>query len=132
HGRVAEVRSEGLPADVAYSLAARGTDVWGGRKGGALTRISGDGPCVRTYRPGEGRVAPPIYAVHAGADGTVWAGTLGGGLERLHDDAFTTYTTKDGLPADTITSIADRADGSVWVGTPAGLGALSAGRWRAY
>lgn len=129
NGRVAEVRSEGLPGDVAYSLAAEGTDVWVGRKSGALTRISKEG--VRTYGSG-GRGDPPIYAVHVGADGAVWAGTLGGGLQRLEDGGSATYTTKDGLPSDTVSSIADRADGSVWVGTPAGLGALSAGRWRAY
>ena len=132
NGRVAEVRPEGLPGDVAYSLAAHGSEVWVGRKSGALTRISRDGTSVRTYRSAAGRGAPPIYAVHVGADGTVWAGTLGGGLRRLHDGGFTTYTTKDGLPSDTITSIAESADGSVWVGTPAGLGALSSGRWRAF
>jgi signal transduction histidine kinase/ligand-binding sensor domain-containing protein len=132
NGRVAEVRSEGLPGDVAYSLSARGTEVWVGRKSGALTRISEDGASARTWRSADAREAPPIYAVHAGADGTVWAGTLGGGLKRFHEGGFTTYRTQEGLPSDTITSIVDRADGSVWVGTPAGLGVLSAGRWRAY
>jgi len=130
NGRIAEVRSEGLPGDVAYSLAVRGTDVWVGRKSGALTWISKEG--VRTYRSAGGRGDPPIYAVNVGADGAVWAGTLGGGLARLQDGGFTTTTTKDGLPSDTINSIADRTDGSVWVGTPAGLGALSGGSWRTY
>src|SRR5262249_5933179 len=132
NGRVVEVRSEGLPGDVAYSLAARDREVWVGRKSGALTRISDGGASFRTYRAKDGLVPRPIYAVHASADGTVWAGSLGGGLSRLHDGDFTTYTTKDGLASDTITSIADRADGSTWVGTPSGLSALSDGRWRVY
>jgi signal transduction histidine kinase/ligand-binding sensor domain-containing protein len=132
NGRVAEVRAEGLPGDVAYSLAARGRELWVGRKSGALTRISGGGASLRTYRARDGLVPRPIYAVHVSADGTVWAGSLGGGLSRLADDRFTTYTTKDGLASDTITSIADRADGSTWVGTPSGLGAFSDGGWRVY
>jgi ligand-binding sensor domain-containing protein len=131
NGRVAELRPPGLPGDVAYSLAVQGGDLWVGRKSGALTRIPMQGPGARTYRAAAGPAAP-IFAVQAGADGTVWAGTLGGGLRRLQGGGFTTYTTKDGLPSDTVSTLALRADGSLWAGTPAGLGAFSAGRWRAY
>jgi signal transduction histidine kinase len=130
NGRVTEVRLAGLPGDVAYSLAAHGTDLWVGRKSGTLTRVSRDGR-VRTYRSEDAR-EPPIFAVHVAADRTVWAGTLGGGLMHIVDDRLTTYSRSDGLPSDTITSITDRADGSVWIGTPAGLGSLSSGRWRVY
>lgn len=133
-GRVAEVRADGLSRDVVYSMAAGRAGLWVGRRSGALTRISlrGDVPAARTYRARDGLAARPIYAVHEGRDGMVWAGTLGGGLSRLKDGRFTTYTTADGLASDTITSVVDRADGSTWAATPSGLSAFVGGRWRVY
>src|SRR5262249_9431425 len=84
------VRADGLPADVAYSLAAGEGEVWVGRRSGALTRISSDGISAHTYRAAEGQVARPVYAVHVARGGTVAAGSLGGGLDplrrgRVHD-----------------------------------------------
>jgi signal transduction histidine kinase/ligand-binding sensor domain-containing protein len=133
-GHVGEVRADGLSRDVVYSIAAGREGVWLGRLSGAVTRISlrGDVPASRTYRAQDGLPARPVYAVHEGRDGTVWAGTLGGGLSRLKEGRFTTYTTADGLASDTITSVMDRADGSTWVATPSGLSAFVAGRWRLY
>jgi streptogramin lyase/anti-sigma regulatory factor (Ser/Thr protein kinase) len=73
-----------------------------------------------------------VYAVHQNRDGTVWAGTLSGGLSRLKNGVFTTLTTANGLVSNTITSIIEAADGTMWFGTPNGVNALSNGRWRAY
>src|SRR5262249_15128593 len=70
--------------------------------------------------------------VHEGRDGTVWAGTLGGGLIRMNDDRITTYTTADGLASDTVSSVLNRADGSTWAATPNGLSAFVGGRWQVY
>jgi signal transduction histidine kinase/ligand-binding sensor domain-containing protein len=133
-GRVAEVQADDLPRDVVYSIALGGTGVWVGRRSGALTQVSlrGDMAVARTYRARDGLPAHVIYAVHEGRDGTVWAGTLGGGLSRLKDGRFTTYTTADGLASDTITAVVDRADGSTWAATPSGLSAFGGGRWRVY
>jgi len=133
-GRVAEIQADDLSRDVVYSIAAGGAGVWVGRRSGALTRISlrGDVPEARTYGERDGLPAHVIYAVHEARDGAVWAGTLGGGLSRLKDGRFTTYTTAEGLASDTVTSVVDRADGSIWAATPSGLSALVGGRWRAY
>ncbi len=64
--------------------------------------------------------------------GTVWAGTLSGGVSRLKDGRFTTYTTADGLASNTIAAIEEGTDGTMWFATPGGLSAFSNGHWHTY
>jgi hypothetical protein len=84
---------------------------------------------VRTYTPADGLAQASVYAVHEARDGSVWAGTLNGGLSRLQKGRFETFTTANGLPANSVTALLDSHDGTLWVGTPAGLAAWSAGTW---
>lgn len=55
------------------------------------------------------------------AQGTLWIGTNGGGLNRLKNGSFSTYTTREGLAADVVTSVWSDRDGIVWIGTANGL-----------
>jgi len=55
------------------------------------------------------------------AQGTLWIGTSGGGLNRLKNGSFSTYTTREGLAADVVTAIWSDRDGIVWIGTANGL-----------
>jgi hypothetical protein len=48
---------------------------------------------------------------YQGRDGTVWAGTLSGGVSALRNDRFTTYTMANGMSSNTITSIAESLTG---------------------
>ena len=48
--------------------------------------------------------------------GTVWVGTLGGGLGRFDGHRFSTLTTRDGLASNTIYALAEGRDGDIWVG----------------
>ena len=133
-GQVGRVSADGLPGDVIYSIAGSGASLWVGRKSGALTRLSlrDNSLRARTYRQAHGRAAKSVYAVHESRDGTVWAGTLGGGVSRFTDGRFTTYTIADGLASNTVSSVADTSDGTTWFGSPDGLSALSNGAWRTY
>src|SRR5438132_7735589 len=54
-------------------------------------------------------------------EGNLWIATYGGGLSRLKDGNFTTYTKKDGLANDFITSIFEDSRGSLWITTEGGL-----------
>jgi signal transduction histidine kinase/ligand-binding sensor domain-containing protein len=134
NGQPGQVRADGLPGDVVYSIAGRSAGLWVGRKSGGLTHLSfrGDSKTARTYKRDDGLVEDSVYAVHESRDGTVWAGTLGGGASRFRDGRFTTYTVEDGLASNTITSIVDGADGTTWFATPRGLSALAKGAWRVY
>ncbi len=61
-----------------------------------------------------------IFALRPDADGSLWIGTWGGGLNRLKDGRFTTYTTEDGLFSDTICEILEDGD-EFWMSSPKGI-----------
>jgi ligand-binding sensor domain-containing protein/signal transduction histidine kinase len=134
NGVVGRVAADGLSSDVVYSLAGSRTGLWVGRKSGGLTHLTvrGEVARARTYGRADGLAGRTVYAVHESRDGTVWAGTIGDGVSRLHDGRFTTYTVADGLVSNTATAILDSADGTTWLATPSGLGAFAKGAWRAY
>jgi ligand-binding sensor domain-containing protein/signal transduction histidine kinase len=133
-GRIGSVREGGLGGDVVYSIDGREGELWVGRRRGGLTQIRyrGDSYTTRTYTQVQGLAQDSVYAVHQSDDGTVWAGTLKGGLSRLRGGRFTTYTKADGLASNAIDSIAEVRDGTMWFGTPNGVSVLSGGRWRVY
>ena len=57
---------------------------------------------------------------------------MSGGLSRLKDGKFSTFTVAEGLGSNAVTSIEDSPDGTMWFGTSAGLTELSNGKWRTY
>jgi len=61
-----------------------------------------------------------IVALLVDDDGSVWAGTWGGGLAHFDGNSWKNYTVKDGLPANHIFSLY-KSNGKVWVGTSKGL-----------
>jgi len=135
-GAVGRLKEAGLDSDIVYSIGGRKDELWVGRRQGGLTHIlykdNGDSLQATTYTEAEGLAQSSVYAVHQNRDGTVWAGTLSGGLSRFKNGVFTTWTTANGLISNTITSIIEAADGTMWIGTPNGVNALSNGRWRGY
>ena len=56
----------------------------------------------------------------ADRSGDLWAGTLGGGLARVHAGAITRYTTREGLGSDSVLALYEDGDGELWVGTYGG------------
>ena len=121
--RVTPVTIAGLANDVVYSISGGAGDVWLARQRGGLTRLQADGDTfsARTYTKKDGLAQDNVYAVLRAQDGTVWAGTLSGGLSRFKDGRFTTFTTEDGLASNTVTALAEAADRSIWVATPNGV-----------
>ena len=133
-GEVTNIAQAGLARDVVYSISGRGDDIWIGRQRGGLThfRWHGDSFTATTYTQADGLARNSVYAVHQCRDGTVWAGTLTGGVSRLRDGRFATFTTADGLASNTVTAIAEGSEGTVWFGTPNGVTAFLKDRWRTY
>ena len=121
--RVTPVTIAGIARDVVYSISGGAGDVWLARQHGGLTRLQIDGNAfsARTYTKKEGLAQDSVYAVLRAQDGTVWAGTLSGGLSRLEDGRFTTFTTDDGLASNTVAALAEAGDHSIWVATPNGV-----------
>ena len=133
-GRIARINDDGLTNDVVYSIAGGPGQVWVGRQRGGLTHLAwqGDALTVRSFTQAQGLAQNSVYAVHRAKDGTVWAGTLSGGVSRLKEGVFTTFTVAHGLTSNTVSSILETTDGTMWFGTPTGLNAFSSERWRRY
>src|SRR5262249_23750926 len=53
-------------------------------------------------------------------DGSLWAGTFGGGIAHYQAGKFHSYTSRDGLPSDDIGSMYRDSKGILWAGTRGG------------
>jgi signal transduction histidine kinase/ligand-binding sensor domain-containing protein len=127
------IENQSLDNDVVYSIAGGPNDLWVGRQSGGLTRLSLQDPhSTQTYTAREGLAAGSVYCVHRSRDGTVWAGTIGGGVSRLIDGHFETYTAANGLASNSVSAIEEGADGTMWFATTGGLSAFSGKRWHTY
>ena len=133
-GSVKESQAAKIGPDIVYSLAGRGSSLWVGRQRGGLTHLfpRGKGLGSRTFTQTDGLAQNSVYAVHESRDGTVWAGTLSGGLSMLKDGVWTTFTTEAGLASNTVTAIAEDEKRNIWVATPTGLSERTEGHWRSY
>ena len=75
--------------------------------------VGADGPA--TYNPNY------VFSILAARDGSVWAGTWGGGAARWDGKAWVNLTTQNGLAGNIVYSVAQAADGALWFGTNNGL-----------
>jgi ligand-binding sensor domain-containing protein/signal transduction histidine kinase len=134
NGSTHRVLKADLSTDIVYSIAGSANDVWLGRQHGGLTHMHIDGETItpKSYTHVDGLAQNSVYTVHQSRDGSVWAGTLSGGVSHLKDGKFTTYTTVDGLGSNTISSITEGLDGTMWFATSNGLSSLSNNHWRNY
>jgi len=133
NGRVQPVTS--IPRnEVVYSISGRADVVWVGRQRGGLTRLRLRNGAIasQSYTEEDGLAQNSAYAVYEGRDGSVWAGTLNGGVSKFKDGHFTTYTTTNGLASNTVSSILETRDGAMWFATPSGLSSFLNGKWRTY
>jgi signal transduction histidine kinase/ligand-binding sensor domain-containing protein len=132
NGHVGHVSVAGLDHDVIYTISGGEDEVWVGRQRGGLTLLtkgSGGSFVARTYTQADGIAQNSIYSVHRNRDGTVWAGTISGGVSRLKDDVFTNYSVTDGLASNFASSITEGFDGKMWFASPSGLESFNEGRW---
>jgi signal transduction histidine kinase/ligand-binding sensor domain-containing protein len=133
-GQRVQVTEAGLPGDVVYSISGKDGDLWIGRQRGGLThlRYRGGEPATETFTQAKGLAQNSVYSVYQSRDGSVWAGTLSGGVSRFRGGKFTTYSIENGLASNTVASILESSDGTMWFATPDGLRALSNDQWRGY
>ena len=64
--------------------------------------------------------ANPVNAIYEDGDGTIWVGTVEGGLNRLDSgsNGFTHYTRDNGaLTHNSVSAITTDAAGNLWIGT---------------
>jgi ligand-binding sensor domain-containing protein len=91
-----------------------------------------DGVRFTTFRAGSdtGLESSTMQDLLVDPDGSMWVGTLGGGLARYQGGKFHTYTLRDGLPSLDINSLFRDSHGTLWVGTRgAGIARMVNGRF---
>jgi ligand-binding sensor domain-containing protein len=72
-----------------------------------------------------------IVSLVADKDGTVWAGTWGGGLAHFDGKQFRNFTTADGLPGNHVFMLHQAKNGDLYVGTNAGVATYKDGKFSA-
>lgn len=129
-----QVKLDGLDRDVIYAIAGDGEGLWLGRQRGGLTRLrhQNGSYSAKTYTRRDGLPEDSVLSVYVGRDGSVWTGTLSGGVGKLKGDRITTYKAADGLASNTAASILETKDGSMWFATPNGLSSFAGGKWRTH
>ena len=133
-GALERVSEAGLNGDIVYAMAGGREGIWIGRQHGGLTLLrttehSGIA-APKTFTIRDGLAQNSVYAVYESRDGSLWAGTLSGGVSRLMNGRFTTFTESQGLGANTVVAIAETSDATMWFATPKGLSAFAGGHWR--
>lgn len=71
-----------------------------------------------------------VFSVHVAADGTVLAGTWGGGVSRFDGKHWSNLTTRDGLAGNIVFSIAEGPEGVLWFGTDQGVSRYDGQSWQ--
>ena len=66
-----------------------------------------------------------IVSLWVDEDGTVWAGTWGGGLSRLRDGEWTSFTTEQGLPGNHVFALYRDGRQRLWIGTSKGMALMT-------
>jgi signal transduction histidine kinase/ligand-binding sensor domain-containing protein len=132
--RQGQVLNDGISRDLVYSIDGRNGDLWIGRQHGGLTHLRHEGASLQstTYTEKNGLAQNTVYSVYQARDGTVWAGTVSGGVSRIAEGRVTTYRAADGLISNSVNSIIEAADGAMWFATPGGLSEFSQGRWSSF
>jgi signal transduction histidine kinase/ligand-binding sensor domain-containing protein len=122
-------RQEGLSNACVVGLAEDSNrDLWIGTSAGAFKYRNG---AFDLFAKADGLPDQRITHILHARDGSLWFGTLRGGLARLSHGTLRTFTTADGLPANNVTrTIQDRA-GVIWAGTSQGIARLVDERFEA-
>ena len=67
-----------------------------------------------------------------GGDGSLWVGTVGGGLLRYKGGRFTSYGRAEGLPTDVVNGLYEDRAGRLWVTSYEALTVFEAGRFKTF
>ncbi len=110
-------------------LEDRREGLWIGTVAGLYYYRSG---VFRRYTVQEGLGADNVFCLLQDPDGTLWAGTIGGGLSCLKNGVFQTFSARNGLSGDIIYALLRDRDGTLWVGTRSGLDRLQNGQFHRF
>jgi ligand-binding sensor domain-containing protein/signal transduction histidine kinase len=112
---------DGLPENTVQAFAQTPDNyLWIGASGG-LIRFDGAGFVLYDRDNAPAIRENSIFCLTVGRDGTLWAGTDGGGLLRYRGGTFRAYAVAQGLANEFVRAVVESRDGVLWVGTDDGL-----------
>lgn len=120
---------DGLPENTVQAFAQTSDHyLWIGTSGG-LVRFDGVRFVVFDRKNTPEIHENSIFYLTVSRDGSLWAGTDGGGLVRYREGIFRSYSSLEGLTNDFVRVVYQDREGTLWVGTDDGLFRLSGGRF---
>ncbi|MDV3468064.1 two-component regulator propeller domain-containing protein [Stenotrophomonas sp. C3(2023)] len=99
-------------------LQDRHGDLWLGTENQGLLRISQHG--LERLPAGLNLPGGRVVSLREDAEGSIWVGA-NGGLYRLRETLFSSYTERDGLSGDYVRTVLEDRDRTLWVGSASGL-----------
>jgi diguanylate cyclase (GGDEF)-like protein len=119
--------SEGL--NVNYISRDHGGELWLGTPSG-IVRLR-DGESVRIGRE-EGLSNEQVRVILHDPDGVAWAGTYGGGLNRIEQGRITVFDQSNGLPDDIVSTLFEDRFGRFWMSGNRGVVRVDRAQLEAY
>ena len=108
---------EDLTSPVLAILHGHNAVTWIGTDTGLLRYQAG---AITRLGEKQGLVLPDVRALAEAPDGTLWFGTMGGGLGRLQNGVVKQFRTTDGLSSDFVQCLHLDTNGVLWIGTYGG------------
>ncbi|KRG44170.1 histidine kinase [Stenotrophomonas pictorum JCM 9942] len=99
-------------------LLDRHGEVWVGTENNGLWRLGEKG--AEHLRSTGALLDSRVISLLEDQEGSIWVG-LNGGLLRLREALFNSYTHSDGLSGDFIRTLTEDANGALWIGSSSGL-----------
>ncbi len=120
---------DGLPENTVQAFAQTPDHyLWIGTSGG-LVRFDGARFVVFDRENTPEILENSIFCLTVARDGSLWAGTEGGGLLRYQSGVFRAYSAATGLTNGFVRDVYEDREGTLWAGTDDGLFRLSGGRF---
>lgn len=120
-----------VPTRSFRTMLIDGDKVYLGTVDAGLLVLNLDGRLLAHYAPesisSHGLKGSHILSLNMDQEGTLWVGTLDGGLHRYNQktDNFKRYTEADGLPNNTVYGILEDENNRLWISTNRGLALFS-------
>lgn len=71
-----------------------------------------------------------VFSIISASDGSIWAGTWGGGVSRYDGKRWVSYTSADGLAGNIVYSMIQDSKGVFWFGTDKGVSRFDGKTWK--
>ena len=113
-----------LNSNFVNCITVEGNHIWIGTDNGGINKLTTKRLSIQNYRhdpQNNHTLSPnPVNAIYEDREGTLWVGTVEGGLNRKEkgSDSFTHYTYENGiLSHNSVSAITTDPQGRLWVGT---------------